>query len=500
MVPEVCQGTLRDLDANLTSLELELGLEPTGTIDVYVLEGESIATICGDNALACTRGAQVFLSPEGYLYRRHELAHARLIGIMGVNSIPLFDEGIAATMDRGGGCRSNDGCDNLTIDELLSAQTTHELFELEGYAAASDLVRGMLDTYGASAVLDFMADVPADSSADAVRSSYYDHFQSSIDDDFPAFKRGRFDEYTLAEQSCEPLPHIDVMNGSLGYDAIMDCASPNVINDFSDATRGQIAIGFLVDDVFAGHFDPTWTSSDGLPEVRRCTPTGFSVEDLADVGPWALDWTLESRDLLGPGWHIITWKAAFGSSLQVHIDNSCTYELQDCPAGEQCDIWNECRPLGPDVAALGDACVQDSAVATCEAGARCLGGTCIAECDTTVSCAEGQACARIGVCGPVCDLLAQDCMVGQACVPSAVPELLEAGAGICVPEGPGFFESCDPRLQGCAMGLTCERYGLCHPTDGNGCCVQLCSVGTVDAGCPWCEPIAGSPVGFCSAK
>lgn len=79
----------------------------------YVLDDDTVAALCGSEALACTRGSQVFSSAAGYVYRRHELVHARLIGIMGLNSIPLFDEGVAAAMDRDGGCRDIPNCDGL---------------------------------------------------------------------------------------------------------------------------------------------------------------------------------------------------------------------------------------------------------------------------------------------------------------------------------------------------------------------------------------------------
>lgn len=94
-----------------------------------------------------------------------------------------------------------------TIDALLSAETTLALSEMGGYAAGSDLVHGMILNYGAEAVLNFMMDVPAGSTADGVRAMYIGHFGSSIDDDYSSFKRDGFDAYTLAEQGCGAARH-----------------------------------------------------------------------------------------------------------------------------------------------------------------------------------------------------------------------------------------------------------------------------------------------------
>jgi hypothetical protein len=434
---------------------------------------------------------------------------------------PFFEEGLATAVGGStGGCRAIDACASVSLDEFLSVPASSELGF--GYRAAADMIHGMLLTEGVSAVLAFTSATPRDAAPDAVRTSYAEHFDASIDSDFDAYKRGAFDEYTPAQVDCEApsAPLTDV--GGVVLQASMECGLPNVVNDFSkaattgDRNGGVMEWTFVVAPEHAGAYVLTGANIEVTKlAVRACIADSLGSRSY-ELGPWTPALALIPEDVqgrqlfLGPGLHKVTWKHTFdvGATLDVMLGPPCTFELQDCAQGEQCTIWNLCQAVVDQPAALGEACDQAAGDSlACAAGARCLGGVCVAECDATQTCPAGQGCARIRVCGPSCDLLAQDCEPGFNCLPSEDRDALQAGQGQCIPDGKAkLFDACDTKDGLCRQGLSCERVnpstGLpCELGDLDGCCLPFCDPMLADPSCPsaapTCEPMIDGTAGIC---
>lgn len=506
-VDEVCLGTLVSLDAAIESIEAELELEPSADkIKFYILDDEAFVEKCGSSpVLACVLdGDVVFSSITGFRYRRHELVHARL-GQLGIRSIPLFDEGIAAALDQGGGCLASDWCIDANLDALLAETSSVEFFSMGGYTAGADLVHGILSTHGPELLLAFMAELTRGQPPDEVRSLYLEYFGSVLDEDFEAFKRDQHDDYTIAQRGCDSLN--DVPPAGLGdgvaVEATMDCDSPLVVNLFSKPGMGMIEWSFPISVDQSGYFELSTPNTS--VHVVGCYPPYFNHQDLLDYGPWYYGWLSSFDDepiKLRHGSYSITWTDEFGSTLDFEMRPPCVFEAQDCGDGEQCTIWNECRPESESPAQLGEPCEQQpGAPLACEAGTRCVGGVCTAECDATQTCASGQTCARFRICGDICDLLTQDCPSGFACVPSDDAELNDLGLGACVAEGAGeLLDPCDGNESSCRAGLSCEVTSKC-PEGAEWCCAPLCDAATSSADCPepisHCNALAHGPVGVC---
>jgi hypothetical protein len=452
---------------------------------------------------------------------RHELVHARQRQLAGPSK-PLFSEGLATALGGGGGCLAYEDCAHAELDDLLSISTPGGL-GVVGYHAGADLVHGMLSDESPADVLAFIAELGRDTSPAEVREHYQSRFGRSLTDDYAAYRRGPLSTYTPAQLECDgPAAPAAGPAGGVLLRADMDCGDPQVVNDFARASEGDAGGGlvewtFVVEPQHAGVF----TLSGPMPaasdlSLRRCTPRGFEWEHLADEGPWTFATNLPPNPprtiVLGPGLHRVVWRHSLdqGARLDLRLVPACTFEAQDCPAGEQCTIWNTCEPQVEQPAPVGATCTEDSPARACEAGARCVGGVCTAECDATRPCAPGLGCARIRVCGGDCDLVAQDCPAASTCLPAADPELTAAGKGQCVAAAAGeFLASCDQREGGCAEGLSCEFVRTsslpddagCANDEREGCCVPLCDPSADDPGCPeavpFCGPIADGPAGVC---
>lgn len=512
IVDEVCVGTLTWLDALVESIEAELELDASEKkIEVYLLDSEEVEDLCGEGAAGCASSGRVYVSRSDLSRAtRHELAHARLFedGILGTK---FFLEGIASALSPFGGCLASDVCAASELEALLAAAKSTDLVEFDGYTAGSDLVHGMLNTYGPAAVLAFIAELPGDAPPDEVRAAYVQHFGATIDSDFEAFKRDVFDDYTLAQLDCDGLVAAPRgADGSVEIHSSMECSSPEVVNQFSNSTRGTVTWTFTVTPEQSGAFQVIWGASEAFVTLLGCRPPSFDSSDFADLGPhyvWSWKPSFDNDVVvLAPGQYSIEWPGDFGASLDFELVPPCSFETGGCPAGEQCTIWNECRPEVAAPASIDEPCEQaEDAPLTCEAGARCMGGTCVAECDATQECGAGQGCSRTRVCGAICDLLAQDCASGFACLPSAEDELNESGLGVCLAAGVGeLFASCERRESECQSGSSCElvtTHGS-SPCDGeDGCCVPYCDASAVESGCPSelpvCDPIRGGSVGVC---
>jgi hypothetical protein len=482
LVDEVCLGTLELLDRDVEAIEAVFELEPEpDPIRVWVLS--NISDHCADWALGCSTRAGIFIGGPNFAVHRHELVHGRLARVRG-DVKPLIEEGIASEL--GGSrvaCNSYETCANANLEPLLTATNSEELTAL-GYHAGADLIHGLLLADGGPAVLAFSAEVDRDMSADEVRAKYTEHFGRSIDLDFEDYKRGVLDDFNPASVDCTaPLaPRTD--RGGIVLEAEMECDSPDVVNDFTAANEGERDRGVvewtvMLEPEDAGAFVLTGAidlESELL--VRACMPQRL-------VAPWSRSGPPSPADplLLGPTWYRITWKAPLdvGATLDAVLEPPCIFEAQDCPAGQQCTIWNLCEPEVAQPAALGEACEQalgDPRV--CSAGTRCMGGICVAECDASLPCPEGEGCARIRVCGPPCNLLAQDCAAGFNCLPSEDPHAVQAGQGQCVAAGDTTaLEACDPREGACSAGSSCES-----DPGGISRCMPYCDPTLADPSCP----------------
>jgi len=521
LVDEVCQGTLASFDRGVVQIEDALQLPANDeTIAVWVVGDDEVTEQC-QLAIAggCAARSRVVLDGDALPHYLHELVHARVLQHIDSGK-PLFDEGIAEALGGGlaGSCLGDEPCASAELEALLAARDSDLDFAL--YFAGGDLVHGMLADYGPADVLAFIGGLDHDTSPAATRSRYHDSFGSTLDDDYLTYRRGPLDPFTPMQLGCvaPAAPRTDA-GGGVVLQANMDCASPAVLNDFLAAAAGRGAREGLVEWTFeitpeqAGAFVFAGDLAEGsILRFERCVPSNLYWWQHLDDGPWTYFSTLPPREpdgvvVLAPGLYRVTWAHTLDpqATLDVTFAPQCTFALQNCPEDQQCTIWNLCAAQVDEPAALGQACTQlEGDALACEAGTRCLGGVCVAECDATRPCGAGEACARERVCGPVCDLLADDCAPGMACVPSSDPASMAAGQGQCVATGPGqLLEPCRRREGGCGEQLSCEflRDIPCNEGDFDGCCVPLCDPGAADPGCPeelrHCDPLADGPVGVC---
>jgi hypothetical protein len=272
--------------------------------------------------------------------------------------------------------------------------------------------------------------------------------------------------------------------------------------------------------------EPEWAGAvvfSGMPLgddeflfVRRCEPSSVSWEDRTERGPWrprASD--LNQPILLDAGNYSIEWAAPLdaGRELDLLVAPPCSFEAQDCPAGQQCTIWNECHPTATNLAQVGEPCEQmEGEPLACAPGGSCVNGLCVAECDTTKTCPTGQVCGPSRVCGDACDLLEPDCAASFSCLPTNDADLASAGIGQCVPAGVGnVLDACNLREHSCGGGLMCASIWVNDlPIDapcrtaidfGMGCCVPQCNpqaqVPTCPESVPRCDPVLDGLGGVC---
>ena len=200
----------------------------------------------------------------------------------------------------------------------------------------------------------------------------------------------------------------------------------------------------------------------------------------------------------------------------------CSYEVEGCDIDEQnCPGGGVCRPyltdelelaagcFEPGGAAAGDACMLE-----CDAGGYddCGPGLacdplstgerhCAVLCTTNDPCGPGRFCLEIeagdgfvfGVCALSCDLVAQDCGVGEMCVP-------DGDASVCVPAGPGGpGDECADEFD-CNVESFCAEAGSFGCPEDGGCCVELCDTALDECNClPLEGPLGGAGIGGCAA-
>jgi hypothetical protein len=167
---------------------------------------------------------------------------------------------------------------------------------------------------------------------------------------------------------------------------------------------------------------------------------------------------------------------------------ACNVLNQDCPAGQWCDVINGSTTCVPDqggVKCQGQTCVTDS---DCRAGLKCIGSQGNARC-TPFCCAGTSEPCEAGLCNldvmypgdvigrmcsypPQCDLLADNCPMGQSCYPIDPSQ----GQAACYPQ------QSPPSGEGeeCAALNDCSESSYCFDDDNNGTtpivCRQLCDL------------------------
>lgn len=181
----------------------------------------------------------------------------------------------------------------------------------------------------------------------------------------------------------------------------------------------------------------------------------------------------------------------------------CDLFAQDCPPDQKCMPWAPdggstwhgwgCKPLADDPVGIDEVChVQGSYTAgidDCELGAMCWDvdpktnqGTCISFCvnseqdpiceDPERQCQTGSD-NTLWLCVPVCDPIAQDCPVDQACY-------FFSSLWQCAPDASGdagaYGDGCDV-INLCDPGLVCLEASAVAGCEGtSGCCTDICDI------------------------
>jgi hypothetical protein len=519
---EVCAGTLATLDREVEEIEAALGVAVDHSIPFWLLRPDFVEHHCGVGAAACSQYGKVLSGPDGLWVSRHELVHAVLRAQMKPPK-RLFGEGIAVAV--GGpnyyddGCLEEPDCASTPLDVFLEAAPAD--FGPPGYTAGADLVAGMLKQHGPAAVIAFIAKVTPEMTPNEVREFYAQTFGRNLDEDFEAYKRGRFDEFSLAQLGCEH-PLAPREQDGIHVRASSSCDSDDVVNDFAfyfpAPTSGVGHWRLVIEPEWAGTvvFSGPPLDDDEFFHVARCEPSSVSWEDRTERGPWRpIVGDLNQPFLLDAGNYVIEWAAPLdeGHELDLLVAPPCTFEAQDCPSGKQCTIWNECFPTATNLAQLGEPCEQtDGEPLACAVGGRCVNGWCIAECDSTQPCPGEQVCGPSRVCGDPCDLLGPNCAAGYSCLPTNDSDLAGAGIGQCVPAGSGnLLDICDRRENSCGEDLVCATVWVwelpmespCREATGfeAGCCVPQCDPQAQVPDCPEslprCEPVLDGLRGIC---
>lgn len=182
----------------------------------------------------------------------------------------------------------------------------------------------------------------------------------------------------------------------------------------------------------------------------------------------------------------------------------CDPHDQDCPVGEKCSAtalfghnWdtNVCVPVVEDPVGVGEACMvlgePFEGLDNCEVGSICWHadeqgqGECYAYCEgQNFECPESALCWSTGagitnLCWPRCDPLLQDCAEGQTCQ-------VGQSAFVCFRDKSNgqatYGTSCThPFFHECNPGLVCAAAEFVPGCDGGLCCTELCNLDEVDA-------------------
>lgn len=498
-----CEGTLASFDREIARIDAALNLDSGSYVsEVWILDSDEMLDHCPPLAKGCTSGGRIYLH-VGYTDSfAHEAVHSRAHPARVNAGKPLFTEGLAEALSRPA-CFDED----LTFafaDNYFAASHWSELGEShEGYYLGGELLSWLLKNHGPEVILEFMRTIDHDASPTEVREVYSSFFGGSIDDDLFGHLRPLSTKYEPWERGCDlPDAALDSAGHEYVFAEILDCESPRVQNDFwqlssfDEHERAFVEWSIVVTDANAGYFalsgemPPT-----GGVELSPCDCVWANAQHTVGVSPPPLSITrLRPGDevLLPPNRYRVHWGGTFGDVLDVKLSPPCGVGDVECPAKEQCTIWNQCEPEHDELAMPGASCEVLEGVRTCVSGSRCVNGTCVLECSPNLPCPDGTACGSTRLCGPVCDLVAQDCGDGSSCIPTDASD----GTGHCAPAGAGqLMDPCRRLDDVCASGLVC---GSCGKGQLDGCCVPLCeSNADCPAEVPVCAFASGHSVGVC---
>lgn len=174
----------------------------------------------------------------------------------------------------------------------------------------------------------------------------------------------------------------------------------------------------------------------------------------------------------------------------------CSLGVQDCPAGEKCNVWGSedagldsvgCFPLAEIPDEVGEPCVWGDSyfdgLDSCVAGAFCHregltdSGVCRSFCDSSpcgspCTFCRAEYAGALLVCLPFCSPFAGCLQADFGCYP------FEEGGGFgCFPAGDrARGEACDPtQISECSGGLFCAPGARVPGCAEEGCCAELCS-------------------------
>ncbi|WP_146658247.1 hypothetical protein [Enhygromyxa salina] len=492
----LCEGTLSRIDDEIERIDAALGIQDSSYISEVRIVGDEISDYCG-RAGACVK----FSSGRMYIFYAamssfvHEAVHQRA-NPTGVNQgKPLFIEGLATALSRPG-CH-DEAREFFSLEEYLEPASGYDL-PRHAYYLGGELVHWLLETHGVVPFIEFMLATDAKDTPAQVQDTYNAFFGTSLKDDLTAHLRPVTAPFEPWELGCvAPEAERDKQGDGYRFRETLDCQSNRVQNDFSTIVfhgpgqRALVEWSIIVDESNAGYFELVGELPTGAHlGMRGCDCKLARPEHTVGVSPPPVgshDFWSGREVLLGPGRYIVTGRGPFGEVLDLELSMPCTLEAANCPAGQQCSIWNRCEPETALLAEPGDMCEVIEGVRSCEAGSRCVSGTCVAECDAAHPCADGAVCGLTRLCGPPCDLLAQDCGPGSSCALGSGPD----DPGQCVPSGAGqLLDTCHRLDDTCSSGLVC---GDCGRGQVEGCCVPLCES---DDGCPAEAPACGIPTGW----
>lgn len=495
----LCAGTLAEFDAEIERIDAALGLESeTNTAQLRILGDEAFDYCMSGACVNFDTGRMYmhFASVDGAF--SHEAVHQR-VNPTGANlGKPLFNEGLAVALAR-------PQCFNSKLvfsmpDAYIIPASAYDL-PPHAYYLGGELANWLIETRGAGALIDFMNMLEPEMSASQASAIYDSVFGSSFAEDLVGHLRPRTAQYEPWELGCNA-PEISFDEQARGYVLVgsLDCESERVRNDFQYLAFGEddrafVEWSLVVDETNSGYFTLAG-EIDGHVSIRPCgciwgeavSTVGISPPPVSahafEPGRWSV--------LLPPSRYLVTWRGHFDDGIDASLALECTPGSSSCPTGTQCSIWHRCEAEADELAEFGQSCEVVDGLRTCVEGSRCVGGICLPECDVEHPCPLGDACGLTRVCGPVCDLLAQDCANGWGCVLSSAVD----GTGQCVPQGAGqLLDPCHKLNDTCSSGFVC---GSCGGSQLDGCCVPFCES---DTDCPpevpECGFAPGATVGIC---
>jgi hypothetical protein len=311
VVDQICAGTLVRLDREVEQIEARLDL-PTqeSRIGVAIVDGELIDEVCPADAGGCLFAERVLVDHRLLdLVIAHELVHARL----DVDSIPLFNEGIATAV-------APPLCPQPTprqLADLIGARPGIDLITMRGaYYVAGELVAWLLDEFGPDKVIDFMRSTRRGSSTTVIDDEYSEHFGNELDDDYLAHLRPRVELDALPAEHLGCLaPIIDSSTGPVHLVADLDCDSDRVHNFFGIDGGGYVEWTLHVDQPTT--FDLVGEVLFGTSltiEACRCQAKMWHDKPMRPV-------PFHKHSTLGPGDYRLRWVGALdkGFSLDIKI-------------------------------------------------------------------------------------------------------------------------------------------------------------------------------------